>query len=180
MLVRRKLVEVVVLPLKYLVKGNSEAEDGQGSKNDCKHAEKPLLAIPCSPAPASQVELPTRHYFPLSASTFATYVKVKNPEYFAIRPVSRPQNGRQVPLRMAKRRRTAATGLGARLLTEGPGRRHAFRTGWLALVLLILFCRIGSAESTEQTEFLPEVDAYLKLNPDIRVGFHGEGYKRRG
>ena len=81
---------------------------------------------------------------------------------------------------MTKRRPAAATGLDARLLTEDPEGRRAFRTGWLALVLLMLFCRTGSAESTQETEFLPEVDAYLKLNPDIRVSFHGEGYKRRG
>ena len=30
----------------------------------------------------------------LSASRFATYLKVENHEYFAIRPVSRPQYGR--------------------------------------------------------------------------------------
>src|SRR5271163_162390 len=81
---------------------------------------------------------------------------------------------------MAKRRRTAATGLDARLLMEGPERRHASRTGWLALVLLMLFCRIGSAESTEQTEFLPEVDAYLKLNPYIRVSFMAKDTREGG
>jgi Protein of unknown function (DUF2490) len=81
---------------------------------------------------------------------------------------------------MAKRRRTAATGFGARLLTEGPERRRAFRTGWLALVLLMLFCRIGSAESTEQTEFLPEISAYLKLNPYIRVSFMAKDTREGG
>jgi hypothetical protein len=81
---------------------------------------------------------------------------------------------------MAKRRRTAATGLGARLLTECPERRRAFRTDWLALVLLMLFCRIGSAESTEQTEFLPEISAYLKLNPYIRVSFMAKDTREGG
>jgi hypothetical protein len=81
---------------------------------------------------------------------------------------------------MAKRRRTAATGLGARLLTECLGPRRAFRTGWLALVLLMLFCRIGSAESTEQTEFLPEISAYLKLNPYIRVSFMAKDTREGG
>jgi Protein of unknown function (DUF2490) len=81
---------------------------------------------------------------------------------------------------MAKRSGAAATGLDARLLTEGPELRRAFRTGWLALVLLMLFCRIASAESTEQTEFLPEISAYLKLNPYIRVSFMAKDTREGG
>lgn len=34
-----------------------------------------------------EAEAPSRHYFPLRASRFATYVKVERPQYFAIRPV---------------------------------------------------------------------------------------------
>ena len=63
---------------------------------------------------------------------------------------------------------------------EDPEWRRAFRTGWLALVLLLLFCRTGSAESTQETEFLPEVDTYLKAQPGYTGQLSGEGYKRRG
>jgi Protein of unknown function (DUF2490) len=83
---------------------------------------------------------------------------------------------------MTKRRPPAATatGLNVRLLTQDPEGRRAFRTGWLALVLLMLFCRTGSAESTQQTEFLPEVDAYLKLKPYIRVSFLAKDTREGG
>jgi hypothetical protein len=81
---------------------------------------------------------------------------------------------------MTKHRPPAATALDARLLTKDPEWRRAFRTGWLALVLLMLFCRTGSAESTQQTEFFPEVDAYLKLNHDIRVSFQAKDTREGG
>jgi hypothetical protein len=81
---------------------------------------------------------------------------------------------------MTKRRPTAASGLDPRLLTEDPESRRAFRTGWLALVLLILLCRIGRAESKQETEFLPEIDTYLKLKPDIRVSFLAKDTREGG
>jgi hypothetical protein len=80
---------------------------------------------------------------------------------------------------MTKRRLTAAPGLDARLLTGDPERR-GFRTGWLALVLLMLLCSTGSAESTQETEFLPEISAYLKLNPYIRVSFMAKDTREGG
>jgi Protein of unknown function (DUF2490) len=46
---------------------------------------------------------------------------------------------------------------------------RALRPGWLTLVLLMLLCKAGSAQSSQEVQFLPEIDAYLKLNPDIRV-----------
>ena len=33
----------------------------------------------------------------------------------------------------------------------------------------MIFCRAGSAQSSQEVQFLPEIDAYLKLNPYIRV-----------
>lgn len=42
-------------------------------------------------------------------------------------------------------------------------------TSWLVLTLLLLSCRLGSAQSTQETQFLPEIDAYIKLNPNVRV-----------
>ncbi len=76
---------------------------------------------------------------------------------------------------MAKYRRTAD----ARLPTAGTERRR-FRTGWRVLLVFMLLCKIGRAESTEQTEFLPEIGAYLKLNPNIRVSFTAKDTREGG
>jgi hypothetical protein len=72
---------------------------------------------------------------------------------------------------MAKRRRIAATGL------ERP---RASRLSWLAVVLLILLCRPGRGETSQEVQFLPEVDAYYKLNPDIRVSFQAKDTREGG
>jgi Protein of unknown function (DUF2490) len=40
---------------------------------------------------------------------------------------------------------------------------------WLMVVVLVFFCRTGSAQSSQEVQFLPEIDAYLKLNSNIRV-----------
>ena len=81
---------------------------------------------------------------------------------------------------MAKRRRTEAAGLDAVLFTGHRGWRQTVHTCWLALLLLILLCRTGSAESTQETEFFPEVDAYLKLNQEIRVSFLAKDTREGG
>jgi hypothetical protein len=46
----------------------------------------------------------------------------------------------------------------------------ALRVYWLAVILLVLQCRTGTAQSTQETQFLPEIDAYYKLRSDLRVG----------
>jgi hypothetical protein len=51
---------------------------------------------------------------------------------------------------------------------------------WSAVILLALCCNAGSAQSSQQTEFLPEVDAYLKLNTDIRVSFQAKDTREGG
>jgi Protein of unknown function (DUF2490) len=51
---------------------------------------------------------------------------------------------------------------------------------WLIVALLALCCSAGSAQSSQQTQFLPEVDAYLKLNPDIRVSFLAKDTREGG
>ena len=50
----------------------------------------------------------------------------------------------------------------------------------MALVLLIFFCKAGSAQSSQEAQFLPEVDAYLKLNPDIRVSLQAKDTREGG
>jgi Protein of unknown function (DUF2490) len=81
---------------------------------------------------------------------------------------------------MAKRCGTEATGLDAMLFTGDLKWRGALRTGWLALLLLMPLCSAGGAESTQETEFLPEVSAYLKLNPNVRVSFLAKDTREGG
>jgi Protein of unknown function (DUF2490) len=51
---------------------------------------------------------------------------------------------------------------------------------WLPLVLLMIFCRAGSTQSSQEVQFLPEVDAYLKLNPNIRVSMQAKDTREGG
>jgi len=44
----------------------------------------------------------------------------------------------------------------------------------------MLFCRTGGAASSQEFEFLPEVDAFLKLNPNIRVSFQAKDTREGG
>ena len=120
------------------------------------------------------------HYFLRSASRFATYAQVKSPEYFAIRALSWAQNGRQVPLRMATDCGVVAIVFDTITSPEDLGSAPPLRAGWLALLLLILFCRAVFAETSQEVQFLPEVDAYLKLNPDIRVSFQAKDTREGG
>lgn len=56
----------------------------------------------------------------------------------------------------------------------------AFRTCWLALILLMLLGRSARAGSTQEAQFLPEVDVYLKLNRNIRVSFQAKDTREGG
>ena len=64
-------------------------------------------------------------------------------------------------------------------LNRDPTRLFAIPSCWLALLVFMLLCKIGSAQSSQETQFLPEIDAYLKLNPKIRGELSGEGHKGR-
>src|SRR5271167_2500814 len=81
---------------------------------------------------------------------------------------------------MAKRRHVEVTGLGAILSTKHRAWRRAVHTCRLALLLLLFLCRTGVAESTQETEFFPEVDAYLTLNKEIRVSFLAKDTREGG
>src|SRR5277367_2844883 len=54
------------------------------------------------------------------------------------------------------------------------------RAGWLALLLLTLFCTTVRAETSQEVQFLPEVDAYVKLNPQIRVSLQSKDTREGG
>ena len=81
---------------------------------------------------------------------------------------------------MAQYFSTVATVLDALPHVEGLKNLHARRTHWLALTLLMLSCRAGSAQSSQELQFLPEIDAYLKLNPDVRVSAQAKDTREGG
>ncbi len=47
-------------------------------------------------------------------------------------------------------------------------------------MLLLILCRSGSAESKQEVQFLPEIDAYLKLNPNVRVSLQAKDTREGG
>jgi hypothetical protein len=54
--------------------------------------------------------------------------------------------------------------------TTGDRERSSVRRTWfVALLLLTLLCKASHAQSSQEKQFLPEVDAYLKLNLNMRV-----------
>jgi len=44
----------------------------------------------------------------------------------------------------------------------------------------MLFCTAARAETSQEVQFLPEVDAYLKLNPQIRVSLQAKDTREGG
>jgi hypothetical protein len=54
------------------------------------------------------------------------------------------------------------------------------RIYWLAAILLMLQCRTGKAQSTQEVQFLPEVDLYLKPNPNIRINVQAKDTREGG
>ncbi len=54
-------------------------------------------------------------------------------------------------------------------LTEDLETLTVLRVCCLVLPLLILSCTTAGAQSSQEAQFLPEIDAYLKLTPNIRV-----------
>src|SRR5271155_2256028 len=56
----------------------------------------------------------------------------------------------------------------------------ALRTCCFGLLLLMLLCRIGKAQSSQEVQFLPEIDAYLKLAPHVRVSAQAKDTREGG
>jgi Protein of unknown function (DUF2490) len=81
---------------------------------------------------------------------------------------------------LTDRGRTVATALTIMSFTEEIESLVAHRACWLALVLLMLLCRAGRAQSAQEIQFLPEIDAFLKLNPDIRVSVQAKDTRDGG
>jgi hypothetical protein len=60
------------------------------------------------------------------------------------------------------------------------GRPIANRSYWLAVLLLVLLCKVTNAQSSQEVQFLPEVDAYLSLTPDLRVSAQAKDTREGG
>jgi hypothetical protein len=54
------------------------------------------------------------------------------------------------------------------------------RIYWLAVILLLLQYRTGKAQSTQEVQFLPEVDLYLKPNPNVRLSIQAKDTREGG
>jgi len=52
------------------------------------------------------------------------------------------------------------------------------RSSWVMLVLLVLV--LGSHASAQTVQFLPEIDAYYKLNSDLRIWFQAKDTRESG
>ena len=82
--------------------------------------------------------------------------------------------------KMAKDCGTEATAFDTLSFVEDIGNACVCRTFCLALVLLLLLCKAASAQTSQDVEFLPEIDAYLKLNPNIRVSAQAKDTREGG
>jgi hypothetical protein len=56
----------------------------------------------------------------------------------------------------------------------------ALRFCGLLTILLLLLCEPGRSQSTQEVQFLPEIDAYLKLNPKIRISAQAKDTREGG
>jgi hypothetical protein len=57
---------------------------------------------------------------------------------------------------------------------------HGYLTCLLILAFLMLGCTAGFAESSQEVQFLPEIDAYLKLSRNYRVDFQAKDTREGG
>jgi hypothetical protein len=81
---------------------------------------------------------------------------------------------------MATNCSVVATVLDSMPSIDDPERPCAARTRWMALVLVMLFGYTWRAQGSQETQFLPEVGAYLKLNPHIRVSAQAKDTREGG
>jgi len=82
--------------------------------------------------------------------------------------------------KMAKDYGMVATAFDTLSFVEDFGNPCVCCTFWLALVLLLLFSKAASAQSSQEVQFLPEIDAYLKLNTNIRVSAQAKDTREGG
>ncbi len=81
---------------------------------------------------------------------------------------------------MAKDCGMVATAFDTPPSVEDFGSPSVCHTFWLALVLLLLFCKAAIAQSSQEVQFLPEIDAYLKLDPHTRVSAQAKDTREGG
>jgi hypothetical protein len=55
------------------------------------------------------------------------------------------------------------------------------RRAWFAALLVsVLLCKTSTAESSQEAQFLPEIDAYLTLNPNVRANIQAKDTRDGG
>ena len=81
---------------------------------------------------------------------------------------------------MPKRCSTETTILTRMSSKEDLERRIAIPCCWLALVFLLFLSKAGTSQNSQNVQFLPEIDAYLKLNPHIRVSAQAKDTREGG
>jgi hypothetical protein len=107
--------------------------------------------------------------FTPSTGNFANYTADANPRYFATRlMLGNLAQGSII---------SATMPFDENLKTSIP---IAILRCCLTAVSLAVCCSAGSAQSSQQTKFLPEVDAYLKIDPDIRASFQAKDTREGG
>ena len=81
---------------------------------------------------------------------------------------------------MPKRCSTETTILTRMPSKEDLERPIAIPCCWLALVFLLFLSKAGTSQNSQNVQFLPEIDAYLKLNPHIRVSAQAKDTREGG
>jgi hypothetical protein len=122
--------------------------------------------------------------FQCSPSTFANYTCAAKSKYYALRTARHPETfdldlptGRGASTTFRKRCRAVSTVLDPIPSNKGFTRLRVLRTCWPALVLLVFLCKTSSAQ---ETQFLPEVDTYLKVHENIRLSVQAKDTREGG
>jgi len=57
---------------------------------------------------------------------------------------------------------------------------YQFRKTWLMAALLLLLPSAAVRAQTSMTAFLPEIDSYFRITPNVRLVFDAKGYMEDG
>src|SRR4029077_10309897 len=60
------------------------------------------------------------------------------------------------------------------------GRLSLVRTTWLVAALFLSLATAAVRAQTSMTAFLPEIDSYFRVTPNVRLGFAAKGYRGDG
>src|SRR6185437_15133691 len=124
------------------------------------------------------------HYFQSCRSRFSVTLGGKG-AYIATGPIRQPRTSILIlgnkELRLVTSRTVIARSKGTHM-NSGAGLKTPIflRARWLTLVAFMLLCLAAGAQSTQEVQFLPEVNAYLKLNPSLRLSAQAKDTREGG